>query len=182
MPGTKTSVAGVTPGGNVSHLRGTRRLGPEVDGIVVEHIRRQGIAFLAQLGNLAVSVPTMSSIEDALATLIQTELATADHITIWPPKDSGSLPLTINDVTVKVLSDALVLAVNRDAGADDNALGNILAAAIWHLLFANGVQNAFETQKRLENPFHRYHGDDHDFDLKSLSLSLRTGALISTAI
>lgn len=179
-PTTVITVDDVKPGGAVAHYTANQmRLGAGFDSTVVEHIRRQGRNFLAQLGDLKVSIPTVASIEDALATLLQAEMATLDFITIWPPKDAAQLPLPINDVKVRVLADALVLAINPETGADANGLTNFLPAGrdLVVAISAHGVQNIFDTQKQLHDPFHRYHGDDYDVDLKTLTFGLKSGAI-----
>ena len=179
-PTTTLSVEGIAPKGDLSHYKGNQaRLGIEFDSIVENEIRKRGFEFLQQLGNLAISIPTVASIQDALATFIQTQMVAINSIPVWPPKASGPLPLTIADAAVKILADALVLAINSGAGADANALTNLIPPSrdLAFAISAEGVNNIFEATKIQHNPFHRYHGDDHDFDLKSLSLSLRTGAV-----
>lgn len=179
-PTTKVTVQGVAPGGAVDHYTGNQaRLGPEFDSIVEAHIRDRGREFLLMTGNLAISVPTVASIQNALAKLISDTMFAIGFITIWPPKAPAGLPLSIADATVKVLSDVMALAINRGPGADENALTNFIPPTR-DLAFgfsADGVKNIFETIKRDQHIFHRYSGDGHDFDLKSLDLSLKPDAL-----
>jgi hypothetical protein len=179
-PMTQVTVVDITPGGAVDHYTGNQaRLGPEFDSIVASHIRDRGREFLGMTGNLAISIPTVTSIQNALATLISQTMSAIGFITIWPPQAPAGLPLTIASATVKVLSDAMVLAINRGPGADENALTNFIPPTrdLAFGISAEGVKNIFETIKRDQNPFHRYSGDGHDFDLKSLDLSLKPGAL-----
>ena len=179
-PTTKVTVQGITPGGAVDHYTGNQaRLGPEFNFIVAAQIRDRGLEFLLMMGNLAISVPTVASIQNALAKLISDAMVSIGFIPIWPPKDSPGLPLAITKVTPKVFNDAIVLAINPGAGADENALTNFipLMRDLAFVISADGVQNIFEAIKRDQNPFHRYSGDGHDFDLHSLSLSLKPGAV-----
>ncbi len=181
-PTTKLSVGSVTPKGPgaTSHYTGNQlRLGPEFDLIVEDHILQRGFDFLKQAGDLSISIPTVASIQDALATFIQTQLAAIDSILIWPPKTDGPLPLNIANATVKILPDVMVLAINSESGADANALTNLIPPSrdLAFAMSAAGVNNIFETIKEEQNPLRRYKVDDDEFDLNSLSLALRTGAI-----
>lgn len=179
-PTTDIAVENVKPGGATAHYLGNQmRLGAQFDGIVVDHICHQGSSFLAQLGNLKISVPTVASIEQALASMLQTALATLDSISIWPPKDSAEPPLKIQDVQVKVLVEGLVLGINPEPDVE-HLLVDILPfdRDLAVEISAAGLQNIFETQKRLHDPLHRYQDDDDDeFDLTALSLGLKAGAM-----
>jgi hypothetical protein len=108
-------------------------------------------------------------------------LSAKKFIPIWSPKASADLPLSIEHVAIKVLPEVLALAINKEteADADANALSKFIPPFrdLAFAISAKGMNNIFETIKRQQNPFHRYHDDGNEFELKSLSLSLRAGAL-----
>jgi hypothetical protein len=180
-PTTVVTVEAIKPGGAVSQYTGNQlRLGSEFDLIVKAHVRQRGMELLKQLGNVPLTIPTVASIEAALANMLQTKVAALDSIAIWPPKAGADAALPVVDVRVKVLSEALVLAINPGAGADASVLQNFLGGRdLVVALSSEGVQAIFEWQKAKTNPFHRYHDDEsnRDFDLKSLALSLKSGAV-----
>lgn len=180
-PTTTLTVENIVPSGAVEHYTGNElRLGSAFDAIVIGHIQTRGKELVAQLGNAPLNIPTVASIENALASLLQTKIQALDAITIWPPKADAAAVMPIAEVRVKVLADALALAINPGPGADENALTSFLGGRdLVVALSSEGVQSIFEWQKAKTNPFHRYHDDenDQDFDLKSLALSLKTGAV-----
>ena len=180
-PGTVIDATDITPTGAVDQFtRNGKRLGVEFDNIVRDHIIARGKDYLKQLGDLGVSVPTVASIENSLADFISKQLSTdVGFIPIWPPKAAGGLALTISNVKARVFSDSMVLAINADSGADENLLGGTIPFGrdLAFVISAAGLQNIFEQIKQKENLFRRYSGDGHDFDLKSLSIALKTGAI-----
>jgi hypothetical protein len=177
---TTIGVEAVTPTGAVDHYTGNQaRLGPEFDSIVLGHIGDRGRQLLAMVGNLAINVPTVPSIQNALAKLISDAMVAVGSITIWPPKDPPGGPLVFRDPSVKVLPDALVLAINPGSSANAGALTSFLPAGrdLAFGISAEGVTNIFEAVKTSQNIFRRYSDDGDEFDLHSLSLSLKPGAL-----
>ncbi|MET0552580.1 MAG: hypothetical protein ABW221_06055 [Vicinamibacteria bacterium] len=177
---TTIDVDSITPTGAVDHFTGNQaRLGPEFDSIVLEHIGDRGRQLLAIVGNLAINVPTVPSIQNALAKLISDAMIAVGSITIWQPKDTPGGPLVIRDPSVKVLPDALVLGINPGPSADAGALTSFLPAGrdLAFGISAEGVANIFEEITTTQNIFRRYSADGDEFDLHSLTLSLKPGAL-----
>ncbi len=177
---TILTVEGITPLGDPERYKGNQtRLGPEWDSIVAEHIRDRGRELLIQAGDLAISIPTVASIQNSLAKLISDEMAVVGFIPIWPPKADVGVVLTIVDAAVKVLADGMVLAINKGTSGNLAAVTDVLPLGrdLAFAISADGVTNIFETIKRTQNLFRRYEEDGDEFDLKTLTLSLKPGAL-----
>ena len=146
---------------------------------MARHIEDRGRQYLALTGSLAISVPTVASIQNALAKLISDAMVAVGFITIWPPKDTPTTPLGFGKATAKVFSDALALAINPGQGADESALQNFIPPGrdLAFGISAEGFAHIFERVKETVKPFHRYSADGDEFDLHGLSLSLKPGAL-----
>lgn len=89
--------------------------------VATNHIR-------TQIGDIEVDVPSLATIESFISQQIRAELVNRRRIFIWRPDPPEDSDVTVEDVTVAALPDALALALNRGGGANADALTNFIPA------------------------------------------------------
>ncbi len=163
--------------------------GIDLEQTLKDEIKNRGRSIAKSMGNISVAVPTVSQIETFIGDKSHAELISRGNISLWTPQPPAGGGVTITDVAPKALADALAICINPGPGANANAITNFIPAGRTCAIAINGakvLQIIDETIHRPESDggfgpdfppktFHNING--HDAELKSLTISLRTGAI-----
>jgi PKD repeat protein len=104
---------------------GASARGIDLEDLLKTEIRSRGQGIANTIGDINVFVPTVSQIEDFIGDQAHAALISRGNISLWTPETPGS-EVTVNDVTIKVLADALAICINAGPGADPNGVTNFI--------------------------------------------------------
>jgi len=129
------------------------------------------------------AVPTVAQIETAIGDLFHADLEGRDYIGLWTPEAAGDV-LPVNDVSVKALADALVIALNAGGGADLNAMTNFIPGGREFAIALSAARvQAIIDKSRDDNNLadsdlpRRFNEDGKDVDMTELDVFLTNGAI-----
>jgi hypothetical protein len=158
-------------------------IGPIIASQFVSALEEQGMQLAQDIGDFTIEVPTVEEIEAAIGDFFHTNLEARDFIYIWNPEATGD-SFDAENVTVKVLADALVIALNAGPGSNINAMTNFIPADREFAIALNGaVMQESIDETRAENGFadsdfpRRFEADGKDVDLNSLDVFLFDGGI-----
>lgn len=172
----------------VTNRAGASLLGIDLDAVLKTHLRSRAETIAHNTGDVQVEVPTLAQIEAFIGDQVHLALLARGNIPIWTPQTPDSA-VTVNDVTPKVLADAIAMALNAGASADPNGITNMIPAGRSCAIVISGekvLQIIDETIHRPESeggfgpefPPRTFHDvDGHDVVLTSLRISLRDGSI-----
>jgi PKD repeat protein len=170
-------------GANYTENRNMAIIGPLLETSIVSALTAQGHDFASGIGPVEIDVPTVAQIEGAIGDFFHSNLVNRKFLSIWRPEASGSV-LTVNNIAVRTLNDAMIIAINAGGGADVNAITNFIPVnrefAI--ALSADRVQQSID-KSRADNDLEdgdlpkRFHQNGKDVDLKELDVFLVDGAI-----
>lgn len=156
---------------------------PQLDDLLVSGLEDEGAQLAAGIGPIEIDVPTIGEIETAIGDFFHADLEARGFIFIWNPEAAGDT-FDADDATVKVLPDALVIALNASDGADVDAMSNFIPT---DREFAIGLDGAAVRQiideSRADNGFadsdlpKRMDADGDEVDLNELDIFLIGGAI-----
>lgn len=150
--------------------------GQDLDALLSSKLQSKGVEFAHDLGNSEVDIPSTIEIETLIADQFFTELTSRNHFAIWTPTASNS-EFQVNSVEVKVVSNALNIALNNNGSGNANAISNFIpggmefSIAMSKQSLENKIQQAIE-EKGFNNFPVRFKEDGKDVDLNSLSISV----------
>lgn len=170
-------------GENYSVNIGLPLIGPIIKSQFVSALEQRGRQLAQNMGDFTIEVPTIAEIEQTIGDVFHTELESRNFISIWTP-EAAEGEFDAENVMVKALSDALVIAVNAGDGADVNAMTNFIPA---DREFAIAIDEAriqqIINETRADNGFadsdlpKRMEADGKAVDLKSLNVFLFDGGI-----
>jgi hypothetical protein len=193
LPGTIT-VENLTPAAGVEGTNytadkaGAQTFGIDLDALLKTQIQAHAQTIVNAIGNVQVFVPTQGQVETFIGDQVHQALLDRGNIGVWTPQTEGS-DVTVNDVTPKVLSDALAIGINAGVGADANALTNFIPAAREFAIAIDGAKVLAVIDQTIHRPedeggfgpdfppktFHNVNG--HDARVDSLSITLTEGSI-----
>jgi hypothetical protein len=94
--------------------------GIDLQGLVQMQITQRVQAFIAAIGPVIVDVPTVDQLQQLAGDALHPRLRAMDNLSVWTP-EAGST-LSLRDVTPRVLTDGVAVALNRENGADPTRL------------------------------------------------------------
>ncbi|OQW75990.1 MAG: hypothetical protein BVN35_06940 [Proteobacteria bacterium ST_bin11] len=140
--------------------------------------------FFAVLPPVDFDIPTLADLETQVEGFIRTELNNRRYVVLWAPTEAVG-GVVITNITPKVLSDTLVIALNAGPGADANALVNFIPVPCD---FAIGLDDDFVEEKLRSEIAAKFPGgfpvtlpeadtDGHTVRINSFSMKLINGAI-----
>jgi PKD repeat protein len=167
-------------------------LGVDLEALLKTLISSQAQTMVASIGDIEVTVPTVSDIQDFIGDQVHAELITRGNISVWTPETPEGSGISVRDVSIKVLSDALAFCINDMGSGNTGAItnfipsgqscaiainGDIVLSMIWDQIRRpeeeGGFGSNFPSQPAtIENV------DGHDATLNSLDVSLTDGAIV----
>ena len=154
----------------------------DLDDLLRQELTTRGEQLAQDFGDFTIEVPTIAEIETAIEDFFHAELITRGAMPVWTPADSDDF--TINDVTVNVRSDALVIAINASAAADVTGIAGFIptdrefAIAIDGAKVLHLVDEARDDENLGDDDLPtRMEADGKDVDLNSLDVALTDGSL-----
>lgn len=170
-------------GANYTYNTSLPLIGTYIANQIASGLQQQGTQLAQSFGDFTIQVPTQAQIEATIGDLFHLELESRDFIAVWTPETAGE-EFQVDNVTVKVLTDALVIALNAGGGADVNAMQNFIPADREFAIAIDGARvQAIIDQTRVENGFadgdlpKRFKEDGKDVDLRELDVFLANGAI-----
>jgi hypothetical protein len=173
-------------GANYSANKAQLAIFVNLDTIISSSLQQQGQMLVQQLNAVSFNYPTVAQIETFIGDQFYQQLVGEGSLSIWTPETGGASPIQVNNVTVVVLSDALVIALNSTAGANAGLLTNFIPAGFSFAIALSGDQVISIIQQTIHSPqseggfgttfpnppmvFHNV--DHHDVRLTSLTPSL----------
>lgn len=167
---------------------GASAMGIALEDLLKTEIRSRGQSIVNAIGDISVAVPTVSQIEDFIGDQAHAALISRGNISLWTPETPGS-EVTVNDVTVKALADALAICINAGPGADPNGVTNFIPASRSCAIAIDGDK----VLQIIDDAIHRPEDeggfgpdfppktfddvDGHEARLNSLNVSLTDGAI-----
>ena len=163
-------------------------LGINLDDLLKTEIIKQGKIIIGNIGDINISVPTISQIQSFIEDQVHGALINRGNIPFWTPQAAGN-EVTINDVAIKVLDNALAIGINNLGSADPNIITNfipvdrscaiaICASKILQIIDATIHRPESEGGFGPDFPPKTFSNiDGHDARLNSLTISLIEGAI-----
>ncbi|WP_116127895.1 PKD domain-containing protein [Lewinella sp. IMCC34183] len=103
--------------------------GYDLDALIIGAFAATATSHIrTQIGDVTVPVPSLAGIEQFISQQVRSELVNRRRIFIWRPDPPTDGDVTVSDVTVAALSDALALGLNAGGGANADALVNFVPA------------------------------------------------------
>jgi hypothetical protein len=169
-------------GTNYTANKGIPFIGGLLEPAIVSQLEDEGTVLAQGIGDSTIEVPTIAEIEQAIGDFFHQELESRDFISFWMPESVDSF--NVDDVTVKALNDALVIALNAGGGANVNAMTNFIPAGrdIAIALSGSKTQEIID-QARLDEGMDdaslpkRFNEGGKDVDLTELDVFLTSGAI-----
>jgi PKD repeat protein len=161
-------------------------IGPIIKSQFVSALDQRGTQLAQDIGDFTIEVPTVAEIEEAISDLFHQDLESREFVAIWTPDTADSV-FEVDNVAVKVLSDALVIALNAGAGANIDLITNFIPADRELAIALNGtrVQSIID-ETRADNRFapsdlpKRIDAEGEEVDLNSLGVFLFNGGIRMT--
>ncbi|QCK15779.1 PKD domain-containing protein [Mangrovivirga cuniculi] len=157
------------------------------NGILESTIKTQFSALaeseLQQIGDLEQDVPSQETIEKFIEDEVRKELASRKQILIWEPVPPDGVDVTINDVTIKSLTQGLAIAINKFNGSNANAItffvpaGRDFATAISEKKVLEEINKAVNEEFGSLPTTLDEKVKGKTVKLNSLDISLKTGAI-----
>jgi PKD repeat protein len=157
---------------------------PPLEDAIIAGFTAVATPMVQALPDVDIDYPTVAEIEAQIAAEVRQELEERRFMMLWQPETEDS-EFDVDDVTAKVLTEVLAIALNGGAGANANALANFVPAGADFATIVDGavMTAAFDTQlaEQFPNGFpHRLDPADTDgrkVDLNSLNITLVDGAI-----
>src|SRR5690606_35008393 len=100
-------------------------IGPIIAAQITTALVEQGTQVAHDIGDFTIEVPTVAEIETAIGDFFHKDLEARDFVAVWTPEATGEI-FNVDNVAVRVLADALVIALKAGGGADINAMTNFI--------------------------------------------------------
>ena len=157
---------------------------PALDDAITTGFTAAATPLVHSLPDPEIFYPTVTEIEAEIETLVRQELEARDYIMVWQP-DTEDSDFSVDDVTAKVLSDVLAIALNGDAAANADALVNFIPGDCDFATIVDGeiITDAFDAQIAEQFPdglptrLDPALTEGREIDLNSLNISLRDGSI-----
>lgn len=158
----------------------------DLDTLISDQLKTRGEQMADDMGDpdtgeIRIEVPTLEQIEISIGDVFHEELTSRGYIAVWTPEATDET-FEVNDVTVKVLADALVIALNAGAGADVNAMTSFMpddrefAIAVSAETLNGIIDDTLDENSYSALP-KRFHEEGKDVDLNSLDIALASDAI-----
>lgn len=166
---------------------GAQAYGFDLDSSLKSQIQLQAQAFLAEIGDIQIVVPTHSQVETFIGDQVYQALLEHGNIGVWTPQTGNNPDVSISDVAPQVLSDALAIGINPTGSANPAALTNFIPAGREFALAIDGAKVIAVVWDQINKPqsdgglggvpttLHNI--DGHDVNLNSLTPTLQEGSI-----
>lgn len=96
-------------------------MGMDLESAIMAKMMEQGQAMLDSLGDvpggdLTFMVPTLAQIETFIADQVHAAVIDRGNISFWTPELSEDSPITVDDIRIKALPEALAICMNNPSG------------------------------------------------------------------
>ncbi len=181
QPASATVAGSLVEGANYTANKATLGFLINLDTLIAAELTNRGTAIAHAMGNLEIPVPTEAEIETTIGDLFHAELVRRRFIALWTPSATDD-EFHVSDVTVRVIPDALLIALNAGAGSDIGAITGFIPPGREFAIALSAVAVDRQIAKALhDNGFDslpkRFREDDRDVDLNSLTVRLVDGAI-----
>lgn len=185
-PASSTVAGSPNEGANYTSNKakiGNLPLSPNLDTLVSTQIKTRAEQMAHGLGDFEIKVPTLQEIETAIGDFFHKELEARGFLAIWTPSATNA-DFEVDGVATRVITEALIIALNPGDGADVNGItGFIPADREFAISLDGGTVNDRIDQARQQNGFDnaslpkRMEQEGKKVDLKSLNVFLVDGAI-----
>ncbi len=161
--------------------------GIDLDALLQQQIKSYAQALIDGIGDITVIVPTQDQIETFIGDQVYNDLIATGNIGIWTPNTGGNPQVTVNNVTPRVLADALAIAINSENGANPGALGNFVPSGREFALAVDAPRVLAIIQQTINEPQSEgglggipttiNNVDGHDVKVNSLTTTLQEGSI-----
>jgi hypothetical protein len=154
---------------------------PNLDTLLATELQTRGETLAHEMGDFEIAVPTATAIEASIGDIFHGELESRGSIGLWTPSATDD-EFEVDSVTVEVISDALIIALNAGDGADVTAITGFIPADREFAIALNAATVQEQIDQAIdENGFDdlpkRFEEDGEDVDLNSLDVFLVDGAI-----
>jgi hypothetical protein len=98
---------------------------PSLAGLLTTQLQIRGQAVVAEIGDIVVAVPTVSTIETFIGDQTFDAVRGRGDISIWTPQ-TGDADVQVRDVQAKVLAAAIAFCINAGGGANANGITDFI--------------------------------------------------------
>lgn len=157
---------------------------PRLEDAITDGFAAVATPLVQAFPDVDINYPTVPEIEAQIAAAVRQELEARRFMMLWQPETEDS-EFDVDNVTAKVLTEVLAIALNGGAAANADALVNFVPvnADFATILAGPMIQAAFNAQIAEQFPDgfpHRLDPDDTEgrtVDLNSLAIGLVDGAI-----
>ena len=149
-----------------------------LDSLIATNVVNRGKQMVQNFDPVELTYPTPDQLQTFIAQAFHDAIVVKPKIEVWP--NGATPPVGVNDLTIVILADALVIALNARAGATPGSFVNFTGGKRFAVAISSeqtmDMLNAAINQQFPNFPTTLHNVDGHDVELHSLNPSL-TSAL-----
>jgi hypothetical protein len=150
-----------------------------LDNLVAANLTTRGQQMVQSFDPIEFTYPTPDELQTFIAQAFQTAIAAKPNMEVWP--NGSTPPIGLNDLTIVILGDALIIALNARGATTPALFTNFVPAGKQFAVAISGEQTMDMVNSAINAQFPSLPTtipdvDGHDVKLKSLNPSL-TSAL-----
>ncbi len=182
-----TQATGVEGSNYMINKAGAQAFSIDLDALLKSQIQSQAQAFLTEIGDIQIFVPTQSQIETFIGDQVYQALLAHGDIGVWTPQTGDNPDVSISDVAPQALSDALAIGINPSGSANPGGLTNFIPAGREFALAIDGAKVIAVVWEQINKPQSDgglggvpttlHNVDGHDVKLNSLTPTLQEGSI-----